>query len=338
MAAEIAEQPDALARLLDVGRDSVAEVAERVREYAPRMVLFAARGTSDHAALYAKYLVETLLELPAGMVSPSTFTVFGARPSLDGVLWIAVSQSGESPDLVESTRIAGEQGALTLAVTNSPTSQLNSVASLSIDVLAGPERAVAATKSYVNELGALFMLVDLWRGGSCKAMTPMPELARTVIDRAEYTEIVPAFLNVDRLITTGRGYAFPTALEAALKLMETSYVSAHAYSSADLMHGPLALVEADRPVIAIVPFGAGGAAMGPVLDRLLERGASLTTVGHDLGLAGVAHRIWLPNDVAEVVAPMLQVIPLQQLALALAVARGHDPDQPRGLAKVTSTR
>ena len=338
MEREIAEQPDALLRLQSNGIGPIRQVVSRIRDFQPRMVLFAGRGTSDHAALYAKYLIETQLQLPAGMVSPSTFTIFGSRPSLMDVLWITVSQSGESPDLVESTEIARELGALTLAVTNSPESKLAHASALSIDILAGEEVAVAATKTYVNQLGALFMLVDLLQGGDCEAMNPIPALARSVIEQADYLPLIPSFLSCQRMIVTGRGFAFPTALEAALKLMETSYVSAHAYSSADLMHGPLALIEMERPVVAVVPWGVGGEAMRPVLERLLAEGASLTAVGNDLGLSGLAHRVSLPTSVSESVAPMLQILPLQQFARALAVARGNDPDQPRGLAKVTATR
>ena len=158
MAAEIAEQPAALTRLLAEGT-ATKDVRAAIARYAPRFVLFAARGTSDHAALYAKYLVEIELGLPAGLASASTMTVYGSRPDLRGVLWIAVSQSGGSPDLVASTEIARAGGALTVAVTNDPSSPLAEVAEFAVDVLAGPERAVAATKTYTSELLALHQLL-----------------------------------------------------------------------------------------------------------------------------------------------------------------------------------
>jgi len=338
MAAEIAEQPRALGRLLQDGLASIRSVADMIRVRQPRFVLLAARGTSDHAALYAKYLIETRLGLPAGLVSPSTLTVYDSDPSYADVLWIAVSQSGGSPDLVESTQRARGAGALTVAVTNADGSPLATAADLHIDVLAGPERAVAATKSYTSELLALWLLVDAWVGGDATAARPLPDRAQAVVELREGISVAPRYRFVERLITTGRGFAYPTAREAALKLMETSYLAAHAFSSADLMHGPLAMIDEDRPVIAVVPYGPGGAAMQPVLDRLAERGADLLVEGDVSRAPGAAATIWLPDDVPEDLAPILQIIPLQQLAYAMAIARGYDPDAPRGLRKVTETR
>jgi len=336
MAAEIAEQPAALARLLDEGRAPIAEVAHGIAARNPRFVLLAARGTSDHAALYLKYLIEVRLGLPVGLVSPSTLTVYAAQPHYSDVLWIALSQSGGSPDLVESTTRAREAGAWTVAITNAPESPLARAAEAHIDVLSGPERAVAATKSYTSELLASWLLVESWAGGDTSRADALPGLARAVLDRGYGLEVAPRYRFVERLVTTGRGYAYPTAREAALKLMETSYLSAHAFSSADLMHGPLAMIDVDRPVIAVVPFGPGGAAMQPVLDRLAERGADVLIEGDVARAPHAAAHIPLP-ETGEDIAPILQILPLQQLAYAMAIARGHDPDAPRGLRKVTET-
>ena len=338
MAAEIAEQPAALTRLLDEGRLAIDEVASRIATAAPRFALLAARGTSDHAALYAKYLIETRLGLPVGLVSPSTLTVYAAQPRYDDVLWVALSQSGGSPDLIESTERARAAGALTIAITNAPDSALAQVADLHVDVLAGTEHAVAATKSYTSELLAAWLLIDAWSGGHAEAARAVPDRAHDLLDRAEGISVAPRYRFVERLVTTGRGFAYPTAREAALKLMETSYLSAHAFSSADLMHGPLAMIDEDRPVIAVVPFGAGGEAMQPVLDRLIERGADLLIEGDVARAPSAAARITLPDDVSEELAPILQIMPLQQMACAMAIARGYDPDAPRGLRKVTETR
>lgn len=337
MAAEIAQQPDSLETLLREGRGQFAGAQARIEAAQPRFVLLAARGTSDHAALYMKYLIETHLGLPAGLVSASTLTVYGAQPRYDDVLWIALSQSGGSPDLVESTERARASGALAIAMTNAADSPLAAAADLHIDVMAGPERAVAATKSYTSELLSAWLLVDAWVGGSGAAADSIPDQARAVVERGAGLDVAPRYRFVERLVTTGRGYAYPTAREAALKLMETSYLAAHAFSSADLMHGPLAMIDEDRPVIAVVPFGAGGAAMQPVLDRLTERGADLLVEGDIERAPGAAAHIPLPEDVPEDLAPILQIIPLQQLAYAMAIARGYDPDAPRGLRKVTET-
>jgi glucosamine--fructose-6-phosphate aminotransferase (isomerizing) len=338
-AAEIAEQPTVLARVLDEGLPTIRAVAKVVVERAPRFVLFNARGTSDNASFYAKYLVEVLLGMPAGMTSPSTTTVYGVRPDLRDCLVVAVSQSGSSPDLVESTEVARECGALTLAVTNVPDSPLASVSELTLDVLAGPELAVPATKTYTAQLLTLWALVDAWRGGSAAEARGVPDLAAGVLARAdEVARLAARYRFASELVTTGRGYSFPTAREAALKVMETSFLSAHAWSGADLLHGPLAMVDERIPVIALAAEGPGGAAIAPVLDRLRERGADLCVVGSVAAVAAAPYGFALPAGVADTVSPVLEIMPLQRLAWEIAVARGYDPDQPRGLAKVTETR
>lgn len=337
MAAEIAQQPGGLERLLTEGATEVREVGRFVAGRAPRFVLLAARGSSDHAALYAKYLLEVQLGLPVGLVSPSTYTSYHARPDLRDVLLITVSQSGGSPDLVATTARARELGADTLAVTNAPGSELAAVAQLHVDVMAGPEAAVAATKSYSAELMALWMLVQSWRGESLASGAAVVEAAAAHVNRRDEVEqIAGRYRFTDRLITTGRGYAYPTAREAALKLMETSYVAAHAFSGADLLHGPLAMIDHDHPVVAVVPDGAGATAMAPVMDRLSERGADVLVLGGEQALSygTTSYRL---EPVAEHLAPIADIVPLQWLALQMAVARGFDPDAPRGLAKVTRT-
>lgn len=326
MAAEIAEQPVALQRLLDDGAAEIAATAEQIRARAPRFVLFAARGTSDHAALYAKYLTEIHLGLPAGLASPSTMTVYGARPKLSDVLFVAVSQSGGSPDLVDSLTAARECGALTVAVTNNPSSPLAAAAELNVDVRAGAEKAVAATKSYTSELLALRLLLIGAVGAGA-----LPSAAAATLDLPAGVAAAQRYRFADRLITTARGYSYPTAREAALKLMETSYVSAQAFSAADLLHGPLAMIDSGIPVIAVMSPGRGSEAMAAAMERLEATGADVLRVGHPDGVPLVT------DGVPEDLLPVLEILPLQQLAWRLALDRGTDPDEPRGLAKVTST-
>ncbi len=337
MAAEVAEQPHTLARLLECELPAIREIAAAVRQRQPRFVLMCARGTSDHAAIYFKYLMEIKLGLPVGLTSPSTFTAYGARPALTDVLWVSVSQSGGSPDLVDSTVAAREGGATTVAVVNAPESPLAQACEFTIDVKAGPERAVAATKSYTNQLLALYLLADSLAGGDASLARSLPEFASAVVDGNDGARAAGRYRFVEKIVTTGRGYAYPTAREAALKLMETCYLSAHPFSSADLMHGPLAMIDATHPVVAIAPEGIGGEAIEPVLQRLRESGADLLVVGDRNRAQGAADLIELPRGIAEEVSPIIQIIPLQQLAHALSVARGGDPDAPRGLRKVTET-
>jgi glucosamine--fructose-6-phosphate aminotransferase (isomerizing) len=345
MAADIAEQAAGYERLLTEGLAPIAAVARQVAELSPRFVLFTARGTSDHAALFAAYLTEIRLGIPAGLASPSSITVYGARPDLRDALVVGVSQSGGSPDLTEVVRVARESGAHTLAVTNNPGSPLADAAELHLDVLAGKERAVAATKTYTAELLALLLFVEGMRTGSGQLdaadraeLDRLPELARTLIEDPTPTQLAARYRFADRLVTTGRGYAYPTARETALKLMETSYLSALAFSGADLLHGPLAMTDPDVPVLAMVGDGPGGRSMSEVLGRLAERRADVLVVGNGeaAGLPAHAVRIGTPA-VDERFSPLLDIVPMQRLALALALARGEDPDAPRGLKKVTET-
>lgn len=338
MRTEIASQPNVVRGILDSSLPDIREVAAVIRERGPRMVLLAARGTSDNAALYAKYLVEVLLKLPAGLASPSTLTAYGTRPDFTDVLMVIVSQSGGSPDLVETASVARECGATVLAVTNAPASELAAVAELHLAVQAGDELAVAATKSYTAELLTLWMLVDVLRGGDASAARGLPDALLAQVDQIdEVTDLAQRYRFTDRMVLTGRGFSYPTVKEGALKLMETSYLSAHAFSGADLLHGPLAMIDSGRPVIAVVPEGAGALAMRPVLERLRDRGADLAVIGGPSSVAGAAVGLVVDHGLAEELSPIIDIVPLQQLAMVMAVGRGFDPDHPRGLSKVTHT-
>ncbi len=338
MAAEIKEQPEIYARILREGRRHIRKVVRAIAARKPRFVMFVARGTSDHAALYAKYLVETRLGLPAGLASPSTMTIYDARPDLRDVLVLAISQSGSSPDLLDPVARARVAGAITVAITNAPDSPLATAAEFHLDMLAGPERAVAATKSYTAELLTLYLLIEALAGGDGAAARTLPERAAAVLAREdEVAALAVRYRFAEQIVVTSRGYNYPTAREVALKLMETSYLVAHAFSGADLLHGPMAMIERGFPVIAIVPVGPGGAALRPVLERLREREADTLIIGDPeaarLGTVGLA----LPEAGPEILTPLLTILPMQQFAWYLARQRGGDPDQPRGLQKVTET-
>lgn len=328
MAAEIAEQPVVFRRLLSSYKSQFLDVRALIEERKPRMVLLAARGTSDHAALYAKYLVEVQWGVPAGLVSPSTYTIYGSRPDLGDVLFITFSQSGVSPDLLEATEVARAGGALTVAVTNDILSPLARAAEAHVEMLAGREKAIAATKTYTAELLAAYLLLAPEPGD----LRMLPELAHQAVRSAEILYDAVRITRVARsIVTVARGYSYATAREAALKLMETSYLPAQAFSGADLLHGPIAMLDRQVAVIAIRSPGAVGRALDPVITAARDHGARVWTIGAkaDLGVAS--------GELPDAIRPILEIIPLQQLARLTAVSRGLDPDHPRGLTKVTKT-
>ncbi|GAC1636432.1 MAG: SIS domain-containing protein [Chloroflexota bacterium] len=338
MAREIGEQPDVLRRIEEEGRGPIERVAGAVRRRQPRFVLFVARGTSDHAALYAKYLVETRLGLPAGLVSPSTATVYNAFPYLRDVLFVGISQSGSSPDLIEPMIRARGAGAITVAVTNAPDSPLAQSAEFHVDVLAGREEAVAATKTYTAQLLTLYLFVDALVGDERADVGALPDQARDVLGCGDAVALLATrYRFADQIVVISRGYNYPTAREAALKLMETSYLVAHGFSAADLLHGPMAMIDRGFPVIVVLPPGDGGLSLRPVTDQLARLGADTLVIGEGeacgVGTVGLS----LPPLGQEILSPILTILPLQQLALHLALQRGNDPDRPRGLTKITET-
>ncbi len=340
MATEIAAQPDVLSRQLEMELSSIREVARTIREQDPQLVVLAARGTSDHVALYAKYLIETRLGLPCALASMSTMTRPRVAPRLPRTLWVAISQSGSSPDLLDSTATASRGGAITLAVTNSPGSELATAASMHIDIRAGAELSVAATKSYTAQLQAMWLLTDAWQGGDGSAAAGVPALLRAALDGSDVSDVVSRYRFVDRLVTVGRGFTYPTAREGALKLMETSYVAAQAFSGADFLHGPIAMVDGSVPVVVMAPDGRGGDLLRPVLAHLNALHADVCLIG-STRLAQefeVSAHVPLPSPEDDSLTPLIDILPLQRLALRMAVDRHLDPDTPRGLRKVTLTR
>jgi glucosamine--fructose-6-phosphate aminotransferase (isomerizing) len=265
-------------------------------------------------------------------------TAYGAQPDLAGVLIIGVSQSGGSPDLVQSLEVARARGALTIAITNQSESALALAAEAHVDIQAGKEHAVAATKSYTAQLLALYLLFDRVRGGDGESADGLSDLGEKLLgEDTHVAELAQRYRFASRLVSTARGYSYPTAREAALKLMETSYLSAQAFSGADLLHGPLAMIDPQVPVLAVAADGIGGRAMQQVFPRLAEQGADVFCVGTRQAVASAGTGVVLPDGVSEELSPLLEIMPFQQLALHLAVARQSNPDAPRGLRKVTET-
>lgn len=335
---EIQEQPEVMARILEEGWKEILSAARGLRETGFRSVMIAARGTSDNAAYYAKYLFEVLLGVPASLASPSVFTIYEGALDLRGTLVIGISQSGESKDVLETIRRSGELGALTLTITNDKGSSMAEVADNHFFLRAGEEESVAATKTYTAELLVLYLLITALKGEESpdEEVRRLPNLARKVLEvewkggeRYRYAE---------HLVTTSRGYNLATAQESALKLMETTYVVAEAFSAADLRHGPMAMIGQDFPVLTIVPPGKTRAGMRELVEVLGDREAEVVVVTEDEDLVRQAPSgFQIPFPCPEELSPILYILPLQVFAHELAHLKGLDPDSPRGLSKITET-
>jgi glucosamine--fructose-6-phosphate aminotransferase (isomerizing) len=341
LAGEIREQPEILRALIGRETAAVGRIASTLREFEPRFAMIVARGTSDNAAVYGKYLLESFARLPTALAAPSLYTLYGTPPSLAHSLVIGVSQSGQSPDLVAVMNEARKQGALTIAVVNVPQSPLADAADHVLWCGAGIERAVAATKSFTAQQLLLALLVAEWSGASelMAALAAVPDEVTNALGlSAGLGELAARWHGMDTCAVLARGYSYAAALEIALKIKETSYVPADAYSGADFLHGPIAIVEPGFPAILVGAAGPTIAGMRELARTLRDRGADTVAVTDDSDLAAeVGTRFVLPRSAHEASAPISMVVAGQLLAYHLAVAKGFDPDAPRGLNKVTIT-
>lgn len=339
MRREIFEQPQVIARLLDREGSAIHALARRWRRRPPRLIVLAARGSSDNAALYARYLIEILLGVPVSLAAPSVRTLYAARLHLRGALVICLSQSGRSPDIVEVMRSAADGGARTIAITNDPRAPLARTADDVLALHAGPERSVAATKTYTAQLTALSLLVASAAGRRTliDAHGTLPDLmARALEVDDRIREVAADYRGITECITVSRGYNFATAREAALKLRETCAIGAEALSSADLLHGPIASIGRGFPALVVAPPGRALAHLTGIMRRLRTRGARVIGISSDpriLALASAA--VMSPEPPDEVLSPHVLAVPVHLLAYRLALLRGLDPDRPRGLRKVT---
>lgn len=339
---EIVEQPDVAARFLATQTEPIEAIAASLRARPVRQVVIAARGTSDHAALYAQYVLGIRHRLSVGLGTPSIVSLYGVVPDLTDNLVIGISQSGASPDIVAVVAAARAQGSPTVAITNDPDSALAAAAERTIDLSAGPERAVAATKTYTSELLAIALLSAALADDPSDraALAALPEtLAGALAVEPEIERIAHDQAAATRALIIARGYEYATAREWALKLKELARVFADPYSSADFQHGPVALVEPGVPVLAVVRAGAPEADLVTLLRRLREDlDAKLMVVSDrpdELGLA--TWPVAVPAGTPEWLGPIISIVPGQLHAMHLTNARGLDPERPRNLLKVTRT-
>lgn len=340
---EILEQPEVAARFLRRAPDVVGPLAEAIRRRGVDHVVIAARGTSDHAAIYAQYVLGIRHGLSVGLGTPSVISLYGAEPRLDRSLVIGISQSGASPDVVGVVEAGRRQGAPTLAITNAPDSPLAAAAATTIDLGAGPELAVAATKTYTTQLLAVAAVSAALSGDAADAvaLAAIPDaLASALGLEPEVIAMAGEQAHADRLLVLARGYEYATAREWALKLKELARVFADPYSAADFEHGPLALLEPGVPALATVRPGPARDGLVELLRRLRhELGADLAVASDDA--EALEHARWplrLPAGTPEWLGPIVSIVPGQLHALHLTRARGLDPEAPRNLNKVTRTR
>jgi glucosamine--fructose-6-phosphate aminotransferase (isomerizing) len=337
---EIGEQPEIAAKMLAGGRATIDSIGSRVRAAHPRGFVIAARGSSDHAALYAKYLFGRRNRALVSLAAPSLYTHYSSPPRLDGQCVIGISQSGSSPDVVAVIEEGARQGALTVAITNDAASRLAAAAELVVPLGAGPEQSVPASKTYTASLLALALL--------SQAIDPQPafEAALAQVPRAlgealgreaDLDRLVPALLG-PRAIVLGRGFNLATAEEVALKLTETSYVLARAWSVADFAHGPIAVVEEGFPILFVGGGGAVAADLEEVARKLEGYGCRVLGIfDGDAGGIGKESAVAIDSGLPEDLTPLPLAVLGQLLAHRVAASRGIDPDSPRALNKVTRT-
>lgn len=336
MRREIAEIPDAVARLIDGSDAALASAGRRLAELDPAFLATVARGSSDHAATYLQYAVELATGLPVASLGPSVASIYGVPLRLSRCACIAISQSGRSPDIVAMADAANRGGALSIALTNTPGSPLAAASALTLDIAAGPERSVAATKTFVNSVVAGLAMIGHWTRDAAllTALRDLPAQLERATD-CDWSGVATALAGRDSLFVLGRGLSIAIASEAALKLKETCALHAEAYSSAEVMHGPLELVRAGFPVLALAARDEAEASLAEAADLIAAKGAAafITSDGARravrLPFVATGHRL---TD------PLALIVSFYVFAEACARARGLDPDQPRNLSKVTETR
>jgi glutamine---fructose-6-phosphate transaminase (isomerizing) len=335
MGAEVAEIPAAVDRLLTQGAQAIADAARAAAAADPLVIATVARGSSDHAATYLKYAAELTLGLPVASIGPSVASIYGAKLQLGRALCISVSQSGQSPDIVEMARSARQGGALSVAVTNHADSPLAAAAEHTIDIHAGPELSVAATKTFVTSVVALLALVAEWKGDAklMAAIRALPE----VLGRAaamDWAELRTALTGASSLYALGRGPAYAIAGEAALKFKEISRLHAESYSSAEVLHGPVSIIGEGQHRKAFAAADAAEGAVIEVADRIADKEARVFVTSDK---ATRAHRLPFVRTAHPLTDPLALIVSFYAMVERFARDQGIDPDRPRHLRKVTQT-
>ena len=340
MLAEIQQQPAALERTIKREGRRIARFADSLKRRRTRLIVLVARGSSDNAALFGRYLLEISTGIPVSLAAPAVHTLYRSRLDLADALVIGISQSGEGTDINMVLENSRRGGATTLAITNEAGSAMARIADETFLIHAGRERSVAATKTYTGQLMVFHLLASALNGGRRFAeVERLPELAARALGlRAEVEQIVERYAFMDHAVVVGRGLNYANAYEFAIKLMETCYVVAERFSSADFLHGPIAMVERSFPVFMFAPPGKTFAGMKALLTKLTRLGAETIVISSEgQALKQATRAIKIPDRVSEMLSPIPYIIPAQLFAALLAYAKGLSPDRPRSLDKVTRT-
>ena len=338
--AELREQPAALRRLLAAESGHAVQLARELARPDVRYFLIVSRGSSSNAARYAQYLLGTRNRYPISFATPSLYTLYDSPPQLEGAAAIAISQSGASPDVVAVLEEARRQGRPTLAITNDVSSPLAEVAEWTLPLHAGEERAVAATKTYLNSIAAIALLSAALSGEGLDELARTPEWVGEQIERSlADAPRVDAYRGAAGGVVVARGVNYCTAFEVALKIRELSGAAFEPFSSADFLHGPIAALAQDRPVFLIAPSGRALPSLRTLVPRLREGGTPIAAITDDAELLADADmRFPLVRTSPEWLSPLVAVVSGQVIALRLATIRGADVDRPPGLTKITLTR
>jgi len=337
MYSEISETPDVFSRLIN-SEAQFQQAAEKIKARNISNVIILARGTSDNAGHYLKFLIEVKLGLPVGLASPSSVSIYGAKVDFKDTLVIALSQSGRSPDLITFASAAKEGKALLITMTNNSDSPLANVGDLHIDLSAGLEVAVAATKSYSAELLASLLLVDSWIGNKREVRSHLVDSSKKCLSNISNLDSFANSLDAKReIVVIGRGYAYANAKELALKIQETSYIPVQGMSSADYQHGPIATLNKNSQVIVLSPSGMPKEALEDSIARIRKSQPEIIWIGSNQ-LATKDERVILGSSLeSEGESTIIDAALIQYLTLSFAVKNGFNPDSPRGLSKVTLT-
>jgi glutamine---fructose-6-phosphate transaminase (isomerizing) len=338
MIKEIAEQPAVLERTLVAEREKYSRLGTFLAKKEIDLVVIVARGSSDNASLFGRYLIEVTTGIPVSQSAPSVYTLYNARLNLSRALVIGVSQSGEGDDINAVLASARDSGAYTLAITNEANSTMAKIADEALLIHAGRERSVAATKTYTGQMLHFYMLANELAPRRL-ALEQIPGYASLALDlRTQIQELVQRYVFMENCVVVGRGMNYGNSYELALKLMETCYVVAERFSSADFFHGPLAIVERRFPVVMFGPAGVTKKSSVELLGRLRELGADCLSITNDEDIAKLSpNSLVLPAEIDEFLSPIQFIVPAQLFAALLSEAKGLDPDAPRSLSKVTKT-